>query len=216
MEVLTIAWDDTKATNDYLSATEWNAHVTDQKGHSSRHENTGADEINIAGLSGEAADAQTPKDHGGAHESGGGDVLDGTMAFQYEKMTHNPGTDQTGSGFYIQDTLGQAASVGDLLYRKSDAKWYRADADDVLSMPCAAMAMQTKGADTSTNLLMQGFFRNDDWSLTTGALLYAGTTAGSAVMTAPAGTGDQVQIIGFVVSAATVFFNPSYEMVEIS
>lgn len=38
--------------------------------HSARHENGGADEISIAGLSGEAADPQPPKTHGAAAHSG--------------------------------------------------------------------------------------------------------------------------------------------------
>jgi hypothetical protein len=37
--------------------------------HSARHENGGADEISIAGLSGEAADAQPPKSHDNANHS---------------------------------------------------------------------------------------------------------------------------------------------------
>ena len=45
--------------------------------HSARHENGGADEISIAGLSGEAADAQPPKAHKSNHAAGGSDVLTG-------------------------------------------------------------------------------------------------------------------------------------------
>jgi len=43
--------------------------------HSARHENGGADEISVAGLSGELADNQPPKAHKSSHANGGSDVL---------------------------------------------------------------------------------------------------------------------------------------------
>ena len=44
--------------------------------HSVRHENGGADEISVAGLSGDLADAQDPKGHAASHKDGGSDELD--------------------------------------------------------------------------------------------------------------------------------------------
>lgn len=46
--------------------------------HASSHEDTGSDEINVAGLSGELADPQPPKDHKDEHKSGGGDAFTST------------------------------------------------------------------------------------------------------------------------------------------
>ena len=46
------------------------------KDHASAHQNGGGDEISVAGLSGELADDQPPKDHASAHEDGGGDEID--------------------------------------------------------------------------------------------------------------------------------------------
>lgn len=43
--------------------------------HSTAHENGGADEIDVTGLSGELADDQPPKDHASSHQNGGGDVI---------------------------------------------------------------------------------------------------------------------------------------------
>lgn len=47
----------------------------DVSGHASRHENGGADEINVVGLSGELADPQPPKTHASSHGNGGSDEL---------------------------------------------------------------------------------------------------------------------------------------------
>jgi hypothetical protein len=44
-------------------------------GHHARHENGGADEISVAGLSGTLADPQNPATHAADHEPGGGDTM---------------------------------------------------------------------------------------------------------------------------------------------
>ena len=43
--------------------------------HAASHENGGADEIDVTGLSGELADDQPPKDHASSHQNGGGDAI---------------------------------------------------------------------------------------------------------------------------------------------
>ena len=48
--------------------------------HASSHENGGADEISVAGLSGALADAQTPTSHASSHIRGGADEIDGDLA----------------------------------------------------------------------------------------------------------------------------------------
>ena len=48
----------------------------DPKNHSTRHQNNGEDEINVGGLSGDLADRQDPKDHANRHQEGGDDEID--------------------------------------------------------------------------------------------------------------------------------------------
>jgi len=43
--------------------------------HAARHQNGGADEISVAGLSGDLADEQDAKAHASSHQSGGGDAV---------------------------------------------------------------------------------------------------------------------------------------------
>jgi len=45
--------------------------------HATTHEDGGADEINVGGLSGDLADPQDPKGHGATHAAGGSDSLAG-------------------------------------------------------------------------------------------------------------------------------------------
>lgn len=47
-----MAWDTTKSDGDTLTSAEYNTHVTDQKGHKSRHQDGGSDEMNLGGLAG--------------------------------------------------------------------------------------------------------------------------------------------------------------------
>jgi len=61
-----MAWDESKVVDPnepegVLTPTEWNNHVSDQKAHSKRHEDGGVDELDVSGLSGVLADAQTPQ-----------------------------------------------------------------------------------------------------------------------------------------------------------
>lgn len=53
-----------------------NVDGVDISDHSARHENGGADEISVAGLSGLLADPQTPLAHAATHKGGGSDVID--------------------------------------------------------------------------------------------------------------------------------------------
>ena len=48
--------------------------------HHARHENGGADEVDVAGLSGELADDQPPKDHASDHVDGTDDIQSATAA----------------------------------------------------------------------------------------------------------------------------------------
>lgn len=132
------------------------------------------------------------------------------------KFDSSPDSDHSGSGNISEETVGEAVSVGDLLYRKSDGKWWRADADAAATMPATAMAMEDISADASGDLLKLGFFRDDSWSWTVGGLLYASTTPGPPTQTAPSGSGDQVQVVGVAITATIAFFAPSPVLVEVA
>lgn len=120
------------------------------------------------------------------------------------------------------DTVGENVDPGEICYMKADGKYWLADADDVDHMPAKVMAMETITANNEGKLLRVGEFRNDAWAWTLGNgqanLLFVHTTPGAMVQFAnkPAGSGDQVQVVGYVVDEDRVFFNPSYELVEIS
>lgn len=155
-----------------------------------------------------------PGAHSATHQSGGADEI------KDMELNPAPGADDTGSGILTVGTVGENVSAGEILYMAATGKYLKADADAVGTMPAKVMAMESILANAAGKLLHIGYFRHDAWTWVLGAgeanLLYASVTPGAMSQTAPVGAGDQVQIVGYVVSADIVFFNPSYEMVEIS
>lgn len=132
------------------------------------------------------------------------------------------GTDNLGSGITTIDTVGENVTAGQILFMYSDGKYYLADANLTTEMPALVMAMESINADESGKLLHMGYFRHDAWTWAwvagEGNLLFAHTTPGAMVQFAgkPAGSGDQVQVVGYVVTENIVFFNPSLELVEVA
>jgi hypothetical protein len=79
-----MAWDDDKATADELTSDEWDTHVADQKNHAGRHEQNGSDELDVSGLSGVLADAQTPQTEAVEDIVGGLIQANGNITVNYD------------------------------------------------------------------------------------------------------------------------------------
>lgn len=140
-----------------------------------------------------------------------------------KELDNAPDATDTGNGITTIDTVGENVIPGDVLYMAATGKYLKANAGAVGTMPGLVMAMETKNADDLCKLLHMGYFREDsrwDWTLGAGEanLLYVHTVAGDIVQFAnkPAVAGQQCQIVGYVVTDNVIFFNPSYEMVQIS
>jgi hypothetical protein len=127
-----------------------------------------------------------------------------------------PASDTTATGLRESITPGESVAFGNLLYQKSDGKWWKTDADAATTMPGLRMALETKDADAACKALILGKARNDAWNWTVGGLIYAGTDAGALTQTAPSGSGDQVQEVGVAYHADKIVFNPSLTLVEIA
>ena len=131
--------------------------------------------------------------------------------------------DHTGNGFITVDTVGENVDPGELCYMKADGKYWLADANAVATMPGKVIAMESIVADAAGRLLHEGYYRDDTWDWTLGNgeanLLFASAAVVGAIVqfaNKPAGAGDQVQVLGYVVTADIIYFDPSYEMVEIA
>lgn len=130
--------------------------------------------------------------------------------------------DHAYSGTVATMQAGENLTIGQLCYRKSDGKWWKADADASTTMGALAMSTGTINADATGVFLLQGFFRDDsEFDFTVGGMVYAGSgatdahTAGATNKAAPNGVGDQVQIVGYGYTADIIYFNPSTTILEL-
>jgi len=131
---------------------------------------------------------------------------------------NEPAADVTAGTQAVFDsaTVGETVAFGDLLYQKSDGKWWLADADQASTMPGLRMALEAKSADQTCSMLVAGRVRNDAWNWTVGGLIYASTTSGALTQTQPSGAGDQVQVVGVAYHADKMILQPSPVLVEVA
>ena len=150
--------------------------------------------------------------------SGAGVTIEGTLMKDSQiQIDASPDTDQTGEGLVLPGlTAGNAVAFGNLVYPKSDGKFYLTDADAGASMPARGMALGTAVIDATFDMITYGPVIDANWSFTVGGLIYAHTTEGSFTQTAPSASGDQVQVIGYALSSTAMFFNPNLVTVEIA
>lgn len=128
-------------------------------------------------------------------------------------------SDSTWSGITASVTV-DSNEVGwrATLYLASDGHYEEADADTIVQMPCLVLALE---AGTGTKkILLQGFVCDTAWDFTMGAgvsnLVYVSTTTGVITQTAPSASGDQVQVLGYCVSADCLYFSPNLILTEIN
>lgn len=131
--------------------------------------------------------------------------------------------DLTANGIKDLIQVGENVDPGDTLFLENDGKYWKSDANAGATMPVLLLAIETILANAWGLVLRVGYYRNDAlYAWTPGAgeanLLYAHTTAGELVQLAnkPVGAGDQVQVCGHIVDANQIYFNPSYELVQVS
>lgn len=135
----------------------------------------------------------------------------------HRQLAHPLPVDHTWTGNVAEMTAGAALTIGQACYVGGDSKMEKADADAAASMPVMALATASIAENAAGQFLLQGFFRDDTWDWAIGGIIYASLTAGGLTQDVSGYTaGDQVQVVGIAVSADIIYFNPSFELVEIS
>lgn len=114
--------------------------------------------------------------------------------------------------------LGETCVFGDLVYYKSaDSRWWKTDRDTestsgnvMIGFVCVA-----GNAGDTTNILLQGIIRADSKfpTLTVGAPVYIGSTAGEVQVSKP--TSGIVRLIGYAETADSIVFKPSDDYYEL-
>lgn len=129
-------------------------------------------------------------------------------------------SDDTASGDIITVIYGESVVLGQLCYPDStDNEWKLALGTNVaVKHPAMGIALETKSDGQSGKMLLRGTIRDATYfsGVAMGDIIYlSDTSAGNYVTTAPSGTGDIVQIVGFAIAANYIFFNPDYTYVEV-
>jgi hypothetical protein len=118
--------------------------------------------------------------------------------------------DDSVSGTIRPFTAAENLEFGDVCYMNSAGKMAKADADAIATSGAVAIATGTIATDATGNFMLNGAIRKDDaYTFTPGGLIYLATTAGAVTQTAPSGTDDVVQVLGWAITADEWMFNPS-------
>ncbi len=134
-------------------------------------------------------------------------------------------SDETVSGITATFTAGEDLVRGEVVYfKQADSKMWKAVATAAATSRCVAMAAADISADAAGLFLLQGFCTDNgtfpDYSASSGVgkPVYTPEAETSSQnvpeKTAPDSDGDFVQVIGYVVSANTLYFNPSNDIIE--
>ena len=130
-------------------------------------------------------------------------------------LDSTPASDHTWEAITADFQLGGTVGQFKAVYMVSDGDVEHADADAATTMPVIALSTEAGVATDTDPFVLQGFVRDDSWAWTVGGEIYASTTAGDLTQTKPSGTGDQVQILGYAVTADVIYFNPSPVLIEV-
>jgi len=138
------------------------------------------------------------------------------------RLTEGLTVNETYSGVTAVVMAGEDIFFHHTVTKKSDGKYYLTDADAVTTMPAMGIAL-SPGTDLNTMLiLLKGYICDTDWDWSVGngqanLLFPDDASAGEIVQFAgkPSDAGDQIQVIGRVISADCIYFNPDYTIVEI-
>jgi hypothetical protein len=126
-------------------------------------------------------------------------------------------TDDSYQGDSFTCIAGEPLAQWEFVHLKSDGKWWKAKADTAANCPAQGVAVAAANADAPVTILFRGFFRDDGGvSLPVGGLIYLSpATAGGITGVLPSTTGNQVQILGYALTAQIRIVDMNLMLVEV-
>lgn len=124
-------------------------------------------------------------------------------------FTPYPCMDHCGNGVIDIETVdANTNGFGNAMHLDTDGNWIDAKGDAAATMPCMAVALES--GTGQKKLLKKGFIRDDSWSWTVGAWIYASySSTGGWTQSKASSTGEIQQKVGFAYRSNIMFFNPS-------
>ena len=153
-----------------------------------------------------------------------GGTMTGNITLTDSSVSLDSGpTDETVSGITATFTAGEALVRGEVCYFKAgDSKMWKAVATAAATSNCVAMAAADIAGDAAGLFLLKGFLADNGTfpAYTIAGTLYTpeAATSGENVpeQAAPDTDGDFVQVLGWAVTANSVYFDPDSTIVEVS
>jgi hypothetical protein len=149
----------------------------------------------------------------------GGISFDGTANInpRDSNIYHALGSDHQYSGILDTVTAGENLAFGQICYHKfSDNEWYLAKADVWATAHGEVIALESKADGQECLVLRMGYIRDDSaFDFGASTIYLNDDTGGACDDTAPAESGDRIQIVGTAMTADILYFNPSPDVGEI-
>jgi len=120
------------------------------------------------------------------------------------------------NGTFKTVTAGENLVFGNLVYLKSDGKFWKALGDNVATTPCIGVATASISTNSTGDILLFGVIKNTSWNWTIGGAIYLSVSTGGAMtQTKPSVAGNQLQFIGTALTATSILFNPNVIIIEL-
>lgn len=131
-----------------------------------------------------------------------------TITSPHTSLTAAHGSDDTYAGTTIAGlNAGATIAQWEPVYLGASSTWLLADANGSGTFPARGLAVAAYVNTDPAIILVLGTVRNDAWAWTPGGVIYLSGTAGALTQTAPSTSGDNVQQVGFALTADIAFFD---------
>jgi hypothetical protein len=116
---------------------------------------------------------------------------------------------------YITGVAGEELVIGDVVYLKSDGKFWKADGTaEATAKGLIGMSTSAVSAEAACRIMLYGIYTTA--GLTTAAEYYLDTTAGTYSTTKPSVATQIVRLIGYAVSTTVLLFDPDKTYIEVA
>lgn len=120
------------------------------------------------------------------------------------------------AGIVIEMTAGATISIGEIVAPNGSGQAVLASGDSLGTGPAIGIAVSSSTSGNPIDVLILGYIYQASHGFTVGDVLYAATTDGDLTTTAPTGTGDFVQIIGYAKTSDVLYIAPELNRIEVA
>lgn len=141
----------------------------------------------------------------------------GTL-YQTILVDMTPDTDETANGPQTNTISSSGALTKfNCVYLDASGTWTGADASATTTADkLLAITLETVGSATAIRVALPGsVIRDDTWAWTVGGAIYLSETTGALTQTAPTTTDAVVRVLGYALTADSMFFMPETGVVHV-